>query len=241
MKTLSESVDQWGVPLLESLKIKSIQWRVPTEKELKDEFNEADIESLLISHSGYPSKREIEEAWVFFKSNLEQMEIDPKDLDPKNQWRFRFKDYSTMRKQVKGYGGPKDPDSLVRAIQAGQFLPMPVVIKQADGRLMLAGGATRTAIAGLADQKITALVIDEKKVLRVHVDKAKANIQKYISKSKPEVEKISARVEELSRSLDAGDIEEVLEAEYPESGFEVMHLSLLWSKIREMEKALGVS
>jgi CRISPR/Cas system endoribonuclease Cas6 (RAMP superfamily) len=72
---------------------------------------------------------------------------------------------------VKNFGGPKDPDAMLDAIRANKPLPMPIVIRKRDGSLFVAGGATRSGIALLAGQKITALVIDEKQANELMADR----------------------------------------------------------------------
>jgi hypothetical protein len=226
--------------LEESLNIKPIKWSYPSEKELEDEFHEADIDALLLP-AGYPKPGEREEAFEFFKDNLKEMEIDPKTLEDENAWRFRHKDYKSFRDLVKSYGGPKDPDSMVRKIQAGGELPMPVVILKADGALRLAGGATRVSIASLAGQKVRALVIDEKKALERRILQKKKSIANYISKSKnPDIKELNDKIMKASASLSP---EELKHWEYEEGdkdlGFDAHHLSMLWEQIRNYEHKIA--
>lgn len=158
----------WIEYINESLELPKIQWRQPTTKELREEFQEPDIDSLFFT--GYPKKDEVDKAFQFFINNLTRIAIEPSKLNKSNAWRFIFKDYETFEKQVTSYFENKNPKKLINAIQNGEKIPMPVVIKKIDGSYLLAGGATRTAIANLANQKIEALVFDEKKVLRMKLD-----------------------------------------------------------------------
>jgi len=235
-----ESKNTGPVPLRsveEALQLKPIQWRMPTEEELKDEFHEGDIDSLLLP-SGYPRPGEREDAFEFFKKNLREMEIDHKDLEDENAWRFRFKDYATFKKQVTSYGGPKDPDSMVRKIQAGGALPMPVVIRKTDGSLRLAGGATRTSIAALADQKIRVLVIDQSAALKRRIDIMLGKIAKYISESKnPKIKELNQKIMQASAHLSPEELKHHwnYEEDGEDFGFDGHHLSIMWERIRSWE------
>lgn len=139
------------------LQLKAINWAYPTDKELEDEFREEDVYGIFFP--GYPTKAEEQEAFKYFKNNLEEREISPEKLAKDNAWRFDFADYKSLKTQVKKYGSPKDPDSMLRKIQSGGELPMPVAVVK-RGKLLLAGGATRVAIAKLAGQNIKLLVFD---------------------------------------------------------------------------------
>jgi len=224
--------------LEESLNIKPIKWSYPTEKELEDEFHEGDIDSLLLP-SGYPKPEERKEAFEFFKKSLKEMEIDPKKLEDENAWRFRHKDYKSFRDLVKSYGGPKDPDSMVKKIQAGGELPMPVVIRKTDGALRLAGGATRVSIASLAGQKIKALVIDETDALKRRIEKKEKAIEKMIANSKnPDIKEINKRVMEASAKVPKN---ELMKWDYDndDDGFDGHMLGIQWGLIRLWQSKLG--
>jgi GNAT superfamily N-acetyltransferase/2'-5' RNA ligase len=226
-----------SIAMDEAMNLKPMQWTMPTEEQLNDEFHEGEIDSLLLTMS-YPQPGEKEDAFRFFKANLEgPIEIDPKDLKGKNAWRFTFPDYHALRKTVTSYGGPKDPDSMVRKVQSGGSLPMPVVIRRVDGTLELAGGATRTSIALLAGQKIQALVLDEKKTLARKILQKKKSIEKYISKSKnPDIKKISAKAEQLSKTIPS---DKLLNWDNEGDGFDGYHLGMLWGQIRDYERKIA--
>jgi hypothetical protein len=156
-----------------ALDLPPIKWQQPNIYELRDEFHEADVVTLW----GYYDRDE-EHIFNIFKDSLYPLELDPKDLSRKNSWRFTFKDYDALKKQVERYG--KNPDTIVAAIRAGKAMPMPVVILSLEGEYLLAGGATRTAIANLAGQKITALVFDAKYAQKYRADKALSLIHDYL-------------------------------------------------------------
>jgi hypothetical protein len=227
------------VEMKESLNIKPIKWSYPSEKELEYEFHEADIDALLLP-AGYPKPEERKEAFEFFKDNLKEMEIDPKTLEDENAWRFRHKDYKSFRDLVTSYGGPKDPDSMVRKIQAGGERPMPVVILKADGALRLAGGATRVSIASLAGQKVRALVFDAKRAFSRQLEQKKKYIQDAIARHKISKELADA-VEKASREVDGDELamDHILdEAGFEESLYREI-LSISWSKVRELERKIA--
>jgi hypothetical protein len=242
---IKENFDsEWGKTLEdfgleEAINIKPIKWSYPSEKELDDEFHEADIDALLLP-DGYPKPEERKEAFEFFKDNLAQQTIDPKDLSKENDWRFRFDDYDSFRKRVKSYGGPKDPDSMIRKIQSGGTLPMPVVIKKQDGSLLLAGGATRTAIANLSGQKIEALIFDSKKAFSRKLEQKKKYIQSAIARYDISKELADA-VEKVSKEVDGDEL--AMEHLLDEAGFEESLyreiLTIAWSKIRDLERKIA--
>lgn len=145
--------------VLGSLNIPKIKWSYPTDKELFNEIQtEHDIEKLLIDET-WPNKSHYQEAVAELKKVAEPEELDPNHLKGRHIW----KTYDDLVKTVKSFGGPKDPDSMLDAIKENKPLPMPIVIRKRNDEMQVAGGATRSGIANLADQKITALVIDEKK------------------------------------------------------------------------------
>jgi len=154
-----------------------ISWRQPTRMELREEFGEADIQNLMISHSGYPTGDESETAWKNFISHLEPVTMKPSELNQANAWRFSVKSVKEIVDRAKRYG--KDPESIVQAMAAGTPIPMPVVIRKMDGSYMLAGGATRTALAALAGQDVTALAVDQKTVYAGHAAKYLSSLAKW--------------------------------------------------------------
>jgi hypothetical protein len=150
------------------MKLKPIKWKLPTEKQLYEEFHEIEIEDLLFVDFGHYTRKQIDEAFELMKRHLYIQTIDPKNISWQNKHRYDFKDYNHLRAVVTNYGLPKNPDSLIRSIQQGIPLPCPVFIKKKNGEYLLAGGATRTSIARLANQKVTALVIDEAAIHKIH-------------------------------------------------------------------------
>jgi hypothetical protein len=115
----------------------------------------------------WPNKSHYTEAVEDLKKVAEPEELDPKQLKGRHIW----KTYENLVKTVKSFGGPKNPDSMIEAINSGKPLPMPIVIRKRNGEMQVAGGATRSGIANLAGQKITALVIDEKKANEMMADR----------------------------------------------------------------------
>ena len=145
--------------IIASLNIPQIKWRYPTDKELLNELqSEYFIETLFITAT-WPKSNDYERAIVSLKAVSKPQKLNPKTLKGKHIW----DSYEDLRKIVKQFGIPKDPDSMLKAINEGEALPMPIVVKYRNGNLELLGGATRSGIANLADQPIVALVIDEKK------------------------------------------------------------------------------
>lgn len=142
----------------------TIHWAQPTQDQLRDEFHEWEIQRLL-DPRGYSPKDQTDKAFEFFCTNLTPTTLSFDSLDLENQFRFRFPDYPTLKRQVTSYGGPKDPDRIVAGIIAGHPIPMPVIVKTRSQRLILAGGATRISIAGLAQLPITALMFEEHRAL----------------------------------------------------------------------------
>jgi hypothetical protein len=150
-----------------TLEIPAIKWEYPTDKELFNEIQtEHDIEKLLIEEM-WPNKSHYQSAVEDLKKVAAPEELDPKQLKGRHIW----KTYEDLVKTVKSFGGPKDPDSMLEAIKSGKPLPMPVVIRKRNGEMQVAGGATRSGIANLAGQKITALVIEEKKANEMMADR----------------------------------------------------------------------
>jgi len=172
---------KFGTELDEELQLKPIKWIYPTDEQLQDEFHEGEIDNLFLDIA-YPKPEYKKQAFEFFKNNLKQETIDPKKLDPKNKFRFDFDSYKQFRDQVTRYGGAKDPDSMVRKVQAGGSLPMPVVVKQRNGTYLLGGGATRVSIARLAGQMVEALVIDEDASLKWRALDQKRIIDSFVAR-----------------------------------------------------------
>ena len=228
--------------ILNEMRLNEIRWVMPSDSELESEFREHEIYDLLFG-AGYPSAEEQAEGFLFFKNNLKPEEIDPKDLDSSNDWRFRFQDYASMRERVTSYGGPKDPDSMIKKIQSGGGLPMPVVVRKANGGLLLAGGATRTAIALLSDQKIKALVFDEKKAVQRTLEKYKNKIKTHIEKSRlPEIKEIARRVEAESQEpgwKTSGSWLDEIGAQFGDKAkFQAHTLGVYWGIIRRIEREI---
>lgn len=219
--------------LLEAIKIKPIKWRKPTDKELEDEFHEREIQDLFFS-GGYDKQEDLDTAWRWFKKNLREREINVDDLDDSNSWRFKFKDYKSFRKRVTGYGSPKDPDSMIRGIQVGQELPMPVVVLKADGKYLLAGGATRTSIAGLAGQPIKALVIKETTTANLRAYDIENWINDYVNKSDdPKTKELNDRLKDYE-NLSNDDIDKIGK-EY-KKGLDGKLLSIKYKQLKKFDK-----
>jgi len=144
-----------------SLSLPEIKWSYPTDKELLNEIHsEYELEKLLNpTTSSYPTKDDYLNFLKGLKEVSKTERLDPKALKGKHIW----KDYDDLVKTVKSFGLPKDPDSMLNAIKEGIPLPMPIVVKKANGEMTLLGGATRSGIALLSGQHIVAVVIDEKK------------------------------------------------------------------------------
>ena len=232
----------WRKVMDEAMNLKPMQWTMPTEEQIKDEFNEMEVSELLLGW-GYPTPKERADAFDFFKVNLDEIEIDPKDLKGKNAWRFTFPDYHTFRKQVTGYGGPKDPDSMVRKVQSGGSLPMPVVIRRANGTYELAGGATRTSIALLAGQKIKALSFDETKALARWIVKAKSKIADFLRKGEakhPNIREMNRQIEKKVHEMSPEDFKVWKKGPMDDEGkFEWFYLAELWRQIRDYEDKIA--
>jgi hypothetical protein len=129
---------------------------------------------------------------------------------------------------------------MVRKVQAGGELPMPVVILKADGALRLAGGATRVSIASLAGQKVRALVFDAKRAFSRQLEQKKKYIQDAIARHKISKELADA-VEKASREVDGDELamDHILdEAGFEESLYREI-LSISWSKVRELERKIA--
>ena len=142
----------------ESLQLPEIKWSYPTDKELLNEIqSEFDIEKLLISDT-WPKKEHYAEAVKDLKAVSKPERLDPKALKGRHIW----KSYDDLVKTVKSFGGPKDPESMLAAIEKGDALPMPIIVRRRNGEMTVIGGCTRSGIAALSNQKITGLVIDEK-------------------------------------------------------------------------------
>jgi hypothetical protein len=134
-------------------------WAYPTDAEILNELqSEYFIESLVISKQ-WPKLADFERAVKELKKIGYVKELDPKKLKGKHVW----DSYADLCATVKRFMLPKDPESMLEAIQQGKSLPMPIVVKRLDGSLEILGGATRSGIALLAGQKIKSLIIDEHK------------------------------------------------------------------------------
>jgi hypothetical protein len=171
LKMLQKTMDVKG-----SLNIPEIKWSYPTDKELFNEIQtEHDIEKLLVEEM-WPTKSHYQSAVDELKKVAAPEDLDPKKLKGRHIWNS----YEDLVKTVKSFGGPKDPDSMLEAINSGKPLPMPIVIRKRNGELHVAGGATRSGIANLAGQKITALVIDEKKANERMADRHEKKGYQYV-------------------------------------------------------------
>ena len=134
-----------------------IKWSYPTDKEIDNEIKtEFKIESLFIA-STWPKEDEYKQATVDLKDVSKPEKLDPKKL----KGYHIYKSYDDLYNNVKSFGGPKDPESMLKAIRDNKPLPMPIVVRRRNGGMEVLGGATRSGLALLADQFITALVIDE--------------------------------------------------------------------------------
>jgi hypothetical protein len=149
------------------LDIPEIIWSYPTDKELLNEVQtEFEIEKLFISEM-WPKTSDYQLAVDHLKKVSEPEKLDPKKLKGRHIW----KSLEDLIKTVKSFGGPKDPEAMLEAISFNKPLPMPIVIRKRNGEMHVAGGATRSGIANLAGQDITALVIDEKKANEMMADR----------------------------------------------------------------------
>ena len=159
---------------MKKIKIKSnlqnlpeIKWSYPTDKELLNEIRtEFAIEKLFITEM-WPKNEHYADAIIEIKKVSSPEKLDPKKIKGRHLWDT----YEALVKTVTSFGGPKDPDAMLASIKANKPLPMPIVVKTKDGDLIVAGGATRSGIAALANQSITALVIDEKKANELMADR----------------------------------------------------------------------
>lgn len=168
--------------IMANLDLPKIKWSYPTDKELLNEVHsEFHIEQLFVFDT-WPKKEDYEIAVQDLKKASKPEELDPKALKGRHIW----DSYAELHKTVKMFGLPKDPDSMLEAIKAGKPLPMPIVVKKLNGEMEILGGATRSGIAVLSNQKITALVIDEKKANELLADRMEKDTEKF---SKNENEK----------------------------------------------------
>jgi len=139
-------------------KIKKIKWSYPTDSELLNEIRtEYDIEKLIVTEY-WPKDSHYKQAVHDIKKVSHLERLDPKKIKGRHLW----KSYEELYRTVKSFGGPKDPEKMLEAIEDEKPLPMPIVVRKLNGELEVVGGNTRSGIAALADQEITALVIDEK-------------------------------------------------------------------------------
>jgi GNAT superfamily N-acetyltransferase len=159
-----------------------IQWRLPSPLELENELkSEYAIERLFIT-AQWPKPDDFKEALPLILDVATQIELDPTTLKGRHLW----PNYQELYITVKSFGGPKDPESMIHAISNQKALPMPIVIKKIDGNLEVAGGNTRSGIAALAGQSITALVIDEAKAKGKLADKFEREISRHFDDEKSE-------------------------------------------------------
>lgn len=143
----------------EAIDLPEIKWVMPTDAELLNEIKtEYPLEKLFIWET-WPKEEDYLQAVQELKRIAKPEQLDPMALDGRHLWRS----YADLKATVTRFGGPKDPDSMVEAINAGRPLPMPIVLRHANGQMEVAGGNTRSGIAALAGQPIAALVVDEAK------------------------------------------------------------------------------
>lgn len=162
------------------LNIPKIKWEYPTDKELLNEVkSEYWIETLFITEH-WPKQHDYEQAIQDLKEVSKPQELNPKKIKGKHIW----KSYEDLHKTVKSFGLPKDPDAMLKAIKDGKPLPMPIVVKHLNGEMELLGGATRSGIANLANQSITALLIDEKKANKNMADRMEDKVEKEAQEEK---------------------------------------------------------
>ena len=158
-----------------TLKLNKIKWSYPTDSELLNEVqSEYDIEKLFVTET-WPKEIHYRQAVTDLKMIAKAEELDPKKLKGRHLW----KSYDDLVKTVKSFGGPKNPEKMLEAIEAGKPLPMPIVVKKTTGDIEVVGGNTRSGVAALADQMITALVIDEKTAKDKMADKLEKEAEEY--------------------------------------------------------------
>lgn len=163
-----------------SLQLPEIKWSYPTDKELLNEINsEFDVEQLFI-YSPWPKKEEYVEALKDLKEVSKPENLDPKALKGRHLW----KSYDDLVKTVKSFGLPKDPESMLEAIQKGNALPMPIIVRRRNGEMSVLGGCTRSGIAALSGQNITGLVIDEKLANEKMADRLEQDAEKEAEEEK---------------------------------------------------------
>lgn len=159
-KNVKTEISAKTIGVSESLQLPEIKWSYPTDKELLNEVHsEYAIEKLVNPNmNSYPTDKD----YLGFMQSLKEVS-KPERLDPKTlKGRHIWKSYDDLEKTVKSFGLPKKPETMLEAIKKGEPLPMPIVVKRRNGELEVLGGCTRSGIAALANQHITALVIDEK-------------------------------------------------------------------------------
>jgi len=158
-----------------TLKLNKIKWSYPTDSELLNEIqSEYDIEKLFVTET-WPKEVHYRQAVTDLKMVTKAEELDPKKLKGRHLW----KSYDDLVQTVKSFGGPKNPEKMLEAIEAGKPLPMPIVVKRVTGDIEVVGGNTRSGIAALADQMITALIIDEKTAKEKMADKLEKEAEEY--------------------------------------------------------------
>lgn len=186
--------------LEKSLKLNPIKWRPLTDDEIHNEITSESALQDATGLRGYYKDDKLKSTKEQVKQYSTVEEIDPNHLSDSNKWRFDFDNYKKMKSQVTSYGGPKDPDKIVRAIQSGEELPMPLVVRKKDGSLLLGGGATRTSIAKLAGQKIKAMVFDETKGDHFRLEEKKNQVKedaKKLGLSEDDVEMIRVSLHKM--------------------------------------------
>ena len=216
-----------------------VNWAQPTRTQLRDEFHEWEIQRLLTPR-GYETKEHIEKAFEFFTNNVKPRTITFDSLDLENQFRFRFPDYESLKKQVTSYGGPKDPDRIIDGIRAGDPIPMPVVVETRNQILILAGGATRISIAGLANLPITVLVFHENHALLRHASDTIINIKEFTEKYNllpelTELLKVTPRTQSADRQSEAAELDFQIEKTSPKK----LYLKMLNLKVETLRFQLN--
>lgn len=133
-----------------------IKWSYPTDKELLNEVqSEYSIEKHFINAT-WPKDDDYAQAIRDLKEIGAPTQLDPKAIKGLHLW----DSYEDLKKTVSSFGIPKNPASMVEAIRNGHPLPMPIVCRDRAGALEVRGGNTRSGIAALVGQPITALVFN---------------------------------------------------------------------------------
>jgi len=139
-----------------------IQWRLPTAKELRNEFDsEIALEEMFYAGAAgcirpYAPK---------YESGVEALQRIGRPLTGKPGRmapRILYESFRHLYEVSTALGGPKDPLTMVEAAFEGRPLPMPVVtVRRATGLQEVLGGNTRWGLAFAAGQNITVFAFRE--------------------------------------------------------------------------------